>query len=75
MPISKKNGAGISKNSKAIKKSKKEEGVVNFDDSDEDDDSEAEIKKHRKPLTNIYKEKRRGFTISIVVPSSIIDNA
>jgi predicted SPOUT superfamily RNA methylase MTH1 len=46
--------------------------VVSFDDSD---DSEAEIRKHKKPLPNIYKEKKRGFTISIVVPSSIIDNA
>lgn len=38
-------------------------------------DSEAEVKKHRKPLKNIYKEKKRAFTVSIVVPSSIIDNA
>ena len=71
----KKSGAaGISSKSKVIKKKSKEQGVVNFDDSEESD-SEAEVRKHRQPLKDIYKEKRRGFTISIVVPSSIIDNA
>jgi hypothetical protein len=63
---------GISIKSKAIKK-KVKGGGVSFDDSE--DSEEAEERKHREPLKNIYKEKRRGFTISIVVPSSIIDNA
>ena len=37
-------------------------------------DSE-ESKMEITPKVNYYKQKKRGFTISIVVPSSIIDNA
>ena len=63
------NDDNINRKSKAIKKKEKKEGVVNFDDSD--DGSEEE----RPPKINFYKAKKRAFTISIVVPSSIIDNA
>ena len=81
----------ISLKSKAIKKDKKREGVVTFDSSsdeeeaavDDDDDvsdtssdhSSDEEEKGGPPLVNFYKDKKRAFTISIVVPSSIIDNA
>eukprot|EP00347_Sterkiella_histriomuscorum_P015809 403355602 len=98
----------ISDKSKKIKKDKKEkknkdqlEGVVCFDDdnddfevvqntidnqtqqkknkqkieSSDDSDSEMEYQRHSSQFKNIYKETKRGFTISIVVPSSIIDNA
>lgn len=80
----------MSEKSKDIKKkdkyggsrSRKEEGVVNFDSESEaaaaassDDDDSVKHKKKAKALPNFYKEKKRAFTISIVVPSSIIDNA
>lgn len=81
----------MSEKSKDIKKkdkyggsrSRKEEGVVNFDseseaaaaESSSDDDDSVKHKKKAKALPNFYKEKKRAFTISIVVPSSIIDNA
>lgn len=60
----------LNKRSKAIKK-KDKEGVVTFSDDDEDES----LAVARQPKTNFYKEKRRAFTISIVVPSSIVDNA
>jgi hypothetical protein len=65
----------VSAKSKKIRKgSKKEEGVVNFDDSDSDDQS-VDYEKFKTPKVNVYKQKKRAFTVSIVVPSSIIDNA
>jgi len=53
--------------------------VVAFDsDADDQDissDSSYQSADADQPLENIYALKKRGFTISIVVPSSIIDNA
>jgi hypothetical protein len=52
---------------------------VRFDSeaSDKDISSESSSEKSddEGPLGNIYAARKRGFTISIVVPSSIIDNA
>ena len=57
----------------------KGKGVVRFDsdasDKDISSDSSSEGSEDGGPLGNIYAARKRGFTISSVVPSSIIDNA
>jgi hypothetical protein len=75
----------FSDRSKDIKKDKKDsnksklEGVVNFDN--DTSDSEEEIRKYQNQSRyeevkiNYYKEKQKRFTISVVIPSSIVDNA
>jgi hypothetical protein len=77
--------------SKKIKKSQKKSTKKRAASSDESESSDVEQVNHSKkaklnlkfektiqieePIRDIYKTTRRAFTTSLVIPSSIVDNA
>ena len=54
---------------KTIKRRASDDEDVSSESSDDDGHGP------RGPLPDLYTQRKRGFTVSIVVPSSIIDNA